>query len=268
MLDHGSPLGELGPVCPLPTVQPFGNGRGQGWTDGSSCTRTKEFLDARWRSTLCDWSAGLFERRAKEASQGVSLSYHISPPYDAWEMGKSELTSRSHEWECPQCGKMKDQIPPSSPSITSEPRLEIRPEQEGVASSSSEKEAEAEAASTLPEQEESPATPTTASTNMTFGSEPSTAKSQPPESETPLLNDSEHDHTPTAEPVPEPVPTPTVAIVTPPLHNQNQNQHQHQVAQPAPKWIDGLIVVGLAILATLLYRKISTPSNLIETVSL
>jgi hypothetical protein len=49
-----------------------------------------------------------------------------------------------------------------------------------------------------------------------------------------------------------------------------------QVRQPAPSplhrqapvWIDLMIVVGVAILVGLLYRKIGNSSNLIETVSL
>lgn len=57
-------------------------------------------------------------------------------------------------------------------------------------------------------------------------------------------------------------PTPTTQITnmpTPPLTAQGRH---------APIWIDALIVAGLAVLVTLLYRKISTPSNMIETVSL
>lgn len=45
-------------------------------------------------------------------------------------------------------------------------------------------------------------------------------------------------------------------------------QSQHMQRRQSPMWIDGLIVAGLAILVMLLYRKISNPSNLIETVSL
>ena len=64
------------------------------------------------------------------------------------------------------------------------------------------------------------------------------------------------------EPHPNPTPTPTVP--TPRLHVSPSQTDQRQ----APMWIDALIVVGLAILVTMLYRKIGNSSNLIETVSL
>ena len=64
------------------------------------------------------------------------------------------------------------------------------------------------------------------------------------------------------EPHPNPTPTPTVS--PPRLHVSPSQTDQRQ----APMWIDALIVVGLAILVTMLYRKIGNSSNLIETVSL
>ena len=65
---------------------------------------------------------------------------------------------------------------------------------------------------------------------------------------------------------PEHVSSPSTHIAimpTPPTPPPAQQQRRQ-----APIWIDALIIAGLAILATLLYRKISNPSNLIETVSL
>lgn len=61
-----------------------------------------------------------------------------------------------------------------------------------------------------------------------------------------------------------PTPTPTTHLATMPAQPLAQLQQRRQ----APIWIDALIVAGMAVLVTLLYRKISNPSNLIETVSL
>jgi len=76
------------------------------------------------------------------------------------------------------------------------------------------------------------------------------------------------DSHPTPPPVvleePHPNPTPTPTVPTPRLHVLPSQTDQRQ----APMWIDALIVVGLAILVTMLYRKIGNSSNLIETVSL
>ena len=65
---------------------------------------------------------------------------------------------------------------------------------------------------------------------------------------------------------PEHVSSPSTHIAimpTPPTPPPAQQQRRQ-----APIWIDAFIIAGLAILATLLYRKINNPSNLIETVSL
>jgi hypothetical protein len=60
----------------------------------------------------------------------------------------------------------------------------------------------------------------------------------------------------------QPAPTPTVPAPRVHVHHPPHDQRQ------APMWIDALIVVGLAVLVTMLYRKIGNSSNLIETVSL
>ena len=60
-------------------------------------------------------------------------------------------------------------------------------------------------------------------------------------------------------------PTPTPTVPTPRLHVLPPQIDQ---TRQAPMWIDALIVVGLAVLVTMLYRKIGNSSNLIETVSL
>jgi len=76
--------------------------------------------------------------------------------------------------------------------------------------------------------------------------------------------------TPPNEIVPEearssPTPTPTVPV---PLPQQVRQHVQPDHPRQAPMWIDGLIVAGICILVTMLYRKIGNSSNLIETVSL
>ena len=76
--------------------------------------------------------------------------------------------------------------------------------------------------------------------------------------------------TPLTEVVPEearlqPTPTPTVPV---PLPQQVRQHVQPDHPRQAPMWIDGLIVAGICILVTMLYRKIGNSSNLIETVSL
>jgi hypothetical protein len=60
----------------------------------------------------------------------------------------------------------------------------------------------------------------------------------------------------------QPAPTPTVPAPRVHVHPLPPDQRQ------APMWIDAMIVVGLAVLVTMLYRKIGNSSNLIETVSL
>jgi len=60
-----------------------------------------------------------------------------------------------------------------------------------------------------------------------------------------------------------PPPTPTV-----PLPQQVRQQVRPGPPRQAPMWIDGLIVAGICVLVTMLYRKIGNSSNLIETVSL
>ena len=78
------------------------------------------------------------------------------------------------------------------------------------------------------------------------------------------------DAAPHTEIVPEeerspPTPTPTVPV---PLPQQVRQHVQPDHPRQAPMWIDGLIVAGICILVTMLYRKIGNSSNLIETVSL
>lgn len=158
------------------------------------------------------------------------------------------LTTSSHEWGCPQCGKMKDQIPARSSTPVRDSRTDTD-------------EGEVQSQSVTP--------PSSAGTMTTFDSTPLTATSLATDPEitqiTPEGEVSETLGSPMPPP-PEPrdavaqgdaaAPTPTVAVVTPPSQ------------RTAPIWIDGLIVAGLAVLVMLLYRKITNTSNLIETVSL
>jgi predicted component of type VI protein secretion system len=65
-----------------------------------------------------------------------------------------------------------------------------------------------------------------------------------------------------------PLPTPTLPLPQPQVQTQVRPQPRPDPPRQAPLWIDGLIVAGICILVTMLYRKIGNSSNLIETVSL
>jgi len=142
---------------------------------------------------------------------------------------------RSKDWECPQCGKMKDQIPESASA----------PVENGTSRLAGE-EYQAEVSSAAVEIKDAlhEAGPTSGTSVLT-----------PPRPPTPPNND-----------IPEearPRPTPTV-----PLPQQVRQEVRPDPPRQAPMWIDGLIVAGICVLVTMLYRKIGNSSNLIETVSL
>lgn len=258
---HGSPHGACVPVsasfprwqyrrrcrcrCTC-TYSPVMNPFALGLTKSRSCPWFTEFLDARRGSALSHRRARLLEGRAQEASQVVCppLSSLLDCSHEVMQLIQWR---RSHDWECPQCGKMKDQIPdrplPQTPS---------------------------QATGNVLGSAEPDIVPTT--------SEPPPAEAHPPDvapshenAPKPLLEPSRHlDRAASPQPrsaeiVPSLPPTrtqqeraPTPIATTP---------HRHRPRQ-APVWLDGLIVAGVAVLVMLLYRKISNPSNLIETVSL
>jgi len=135
---------------------------------------------------------------------------------------------RSKDWECPQCGKMADQIPESA-SMPVESQQETSAATRAI-STSFEPEVSLSEGTRIPETLR-PATPP-------------------------------HDTSPVDEA--QPVPTPTIPLP----QMQIRQPIPPDAARQAPLWIDGLIVAGICILVTMLYRKIGNSSNLIETVSL
>jgi len=144
---------------------------------------------------------------------------------------------RSKDWECPQCGKMKDQIPESAsaPVDSGSSRVDAEDHEQEVVSAAVEmKDALLKAG---PTSETSVATPPRLPT--------------PP---TDIISE---------EVRPPSTPTPTVV-----LPQQVRQEVRPDPPRQAPMWIDGLIVAGICILVTMLYRKIGNSSNLIETVSL
>jgi len=136
---------------------------------------------------------------------------------------------RSKDWECPRCGKMKDQIPASAsaPVESASSRLETEDHEAEVSSAVEDKDVQREAGASA-----TPPRPLTPPTNII------SEEVRPP-------------------------PTPTV-----PLPPQVRQDVRPDPPRQAPMWIDGLIVAGICILVTMLYRKIGNSSNLIETVSL
>jgi ubiquitin-conjugating enzyme E2 J1 len=149
------------------------------------------------------------------------------------KIGRHGLMGRSKDWECPQCGKMKDQIPESASAPVENSTSRVAGEDQDAEVSA----AVAETAEVLHE-----AGPTLAT---------------PPRLPTPPTN------TIPEEVRPPPTPTPTV-----PMPQQVRQQIRPDPPRQAPMWIDGLIVAGICVLVTMLYRKIGNSSNLIETVSL
>jgi hypothetical protein len=144
---------------------------------------------------------------------------------------------RSKDWECPQCGKMKDQIPESASA----------PMENGTPGANAE-DHQAEVNSAAVEMKDAP---------LEAGITSRASIATPPRPPTPPT-----DIIP-EEVRPPPTPTPTV-----PLPQQVRQQVRPDPPRQAPMWIDGLIVAGICILVTMLYRKIGNSSNLIETVSL
>lgn len=139
---------------------------------------------------------------------------------------------RSKDWECPQCGKMKDQIPESASAPLESGSSRVAAEDQ-----------EAEVSS--------------AAVGMKEASHEVGASAIPPRPPTPPTDIVPEDVRP------PPTPTPTV-----PLPQQVRQEVRPDPPRQAPMWIDGLIVAGICILVTMLYRKIGNSSNLIETVSL
>jgi hypothetical protein len=152
-----------------------------------------------------------------------------------------QLTGRSHDWECPQCGKMKDQIP-DTPAPLPEDRAS-HSDQLAV----SEGQTAVTTASKVEEDSET-------------REECAVSELRPQERRDP--NPVSVDARPAPPHETQPAPTPTVPAPRVHIHHTPPDQRQ------APMWIDAMIVVGLAILVTMLYRKIGNSSNLIETVSL
>ena len=140
---------------------------------------------------------------------------------------------RSKDWECPQCGKMADQIPESASapveSVDSFEHQDTLPVSGAISSIS-------EAEVSLPEGTRIPETPRPAT----------------PPRDTASVDEA------------RPVPTPTIPLP----QMQIRQPIPPDAARQAPLWIDGLIVAGICILVTMLYRKIGNSSNLIETISL
>jgi hypothetical protein len=132
---------------------------------------------------------------------------------------------------------MKDQIPESASAPV-----------ESASSRVDAEDHEAEVSSTAVERKDVP---------LETGATSGTSIATPPRPSTPLT-----DIIP-EEVRPPPTPTPTV-----PLPQQVRQQVRPDPPRQAPMWIDGLIVAGICILVTMLYRKIGNSSNLIETVSL
>ena len=144
---------------------------------------------------------------------------------------------RSKDWECPQCGKMKDQIPDSASAPVDSGR-----------SGKDAADHDTEVSSAAVEMKDAllEAVPTSGTIDAT-----------PPRPPTPPTDIIPEDVRP------PPTPTPTV-----PLPQQVRQEVRPDPPRQAPMWIDGLIVAGICILVTMLYRKIGNSSNLIETVSL
>jgi hypothetical protein len=144
---------------------------------------------------------------------------------------------RSKDWECPQCGKMKDQIPESASAPV-----------DSASSRADAEDHEAEVSSAAVEMKHAP---------LEAGVTSATSIATPP-----------RPPTPPTDIIPEevrPLPTPTPTV---PMPQQVRQQVRPDPPRQAPMWIDGLIVAGICILVTMLYRKIGNSSNLIETVSL
>ena len=144
--------------------------------------------------------------------------------------------SRSKDWECPQCGKMKDQIPESASAPVDSGSSRVDAD-----------DCEAEASSTVEDKDAQSEAGATSGTSVA-------TPPCPPTPPTDIISE---------EPRPPPTPTPTV-----PLPQQVRQEVRPDPPRQAPMWIDGLIVAGICILVTMLYRKIGNSSNLIETVSL
>jgi hypothetical protein len=144
---------------------------------------------------------------------------------------------RSKDWECPQCGKMKDQIPESASAHV-----------ENDTSRADAEDNEAQVSSAVAEMKDVP---------LEAGDTSRTSAATPPRPLTPPTNIMPE------EVRPPPTPTPTV-----PMPQQVRQQVRPDPPRQAPMWIDALIVAGICILVTMLYRKIGNSSNLIETVSL
>ena len=144
---------------------------------------------------------------------------------------------RSKDWECPQCGKMKDQIPDSAsaPVESGSSRADLEDHEAEVRCGAGQNE----------------------NAQLKAGATSGTSIVTPPRPPTPPT-----DIIP-EEVRPPPAPTPTV-----PLPQQVRQEVRPDPPRQAPMWIDGLIVAGICILVTMLYRKIGNSSNLIETVSL
>jgi hypothetical protein len=153
------------------------------------------------------------------------------------KIGRHGLMGRSKDWECPQCGKMKDQIPESASAPVENDTSQADAEDE-----------ETQVSSAALELKDVP---------LEAGDTSRTSAATPPRPPTPPTNIMPE------EVRPPPTPTPTV-----PMPQQVRQQVRPDPPRQAPMWIDGLIVAGICILVTMLYRKIGNSSNLIETVSL
>jgi hypothetical protein len=151
------------------------------------------------------------------------------------KIGRQGLMGRSKDWECPQCGKMKDQIPESASAPV-----------ENDTSRADTEDNQAEVSSAVMEMKDVP---------LEAGITSRESAATPPRPPTPPT-DNIHEEV-------RPPPTPTV-----PLPQQVRQQVRPDPPRQAPMWIDALIVAGICILVTMLYRKIGNSSNLIETVSL
>jgi hypothetical protein len=188
---------------------------------------------------------GLWTNRKKSARDLPSCMYYTTfSVISRQSINKEYMTDivRSHEWECPQCGKMKDQIPESASSSssgsTATPSLST---QQNIPTSSL-------VDDTMSAQEVVPAVQGSGvPLNPTAAAAPAISTDTPPTEDSTRLR-----------------PTPTTSA---PVLIQTQARTQ-VVQRPAPVWIDAMILLGVAILVGLLYRKIGNSSNMIETVSL
>jgi ubiquitin-conjugating enzyme E2 J1 len=179
---------------------------------------------------------GALDQSKEERRRLAKLYVFVTSPNPS--RGGHGLMSRSKDWECPQCGKMRDQIPESASAPV---------ENDGPSRVDAE-DHEAKVNSAVTEQKD--ALLEAANTSET----PVVTPPRPPTPPTEIIPE---------EVRPPPTPTPTV-----PMPQQVRQQIQPDHPRQAPMWIDGLIVAGVCILVTMLYRKIGNSSNLIETVSL